>query len=174
MTDKQKRLLPKLIKVIIFDIISILLIVYMMYTVFYKHDQPTFMGYSIATVRSESMIPLLEVDDVVITQKQDKYERDDVIIYKVWKIHVVHRIINVYEKDGITMYTTKGDNNDLRDRKQSTSDNIVGKVIYILPGFGTLIKFISYATVIAIISFTIGYIYDYKKGKKKGKSNVSD
>lgn len=166
MDTKDKCMLRKLVCVIIFDILAIAAITFMLYTVVYKHNQPTFMGYSLATVKSESMLPMLEVDDVVITKKQDYYKRGDIVIYKVWKIHVVHRIIHSYEEDGEIKYVTKGDNNDLRDRKKSTNENIVGKVIYIIPGFGTVIKVISYTTIVAIISFMIGFVYDMRKDKR--------
>lgn len=167
--DNEKKLKKKLFIVIVFDIIAVLLMSYMIYTVAYKHDQPTFMGYSIATVKSESMLPILEVDDVIITNKQDRYRINDIVVYKVWKIHVVHRVINKYNVDGVTYYTTKGDNNELRDKKQSTTNNIVGKVIYILPGFGTYIQCISYTTIVVIVAFIIGFIYDGKKRKSINK-----
>lgn len=174
MTSDASKNMYKLIRVIILDIIAIFILTCTLYKVFYKHEQPTFMGYSIATVKSESMLPTLEVDDVVITKKQDRYRREDIIIYKVWKIHVVHRIIHSYEEDGVIKYVTKGDNNELRDRKKSTNDNIVGKVVYILPGFGTVIKVVSYTAVVAIVAFSIGFAYDIKKSKQKGKKDVSD
>ena len=51
---------------------------------------------------------------------------------------VTHRIHDIYEKDGVRYYVTKGDNNSDVDAGLITKKNIVGRVKFIIPKIGKL------------------------------------
>ena len=57
---------------------------------------------------------------------------------------ITHRIINKDKKSNNTsLYTTKGDNNSIADKNSVNTDNVYGKVLFILPKIGFIKNFLS-------------------------------
>ena len=129
---------------------------------------PIFNGYVIV---SESMIPTININDAVVVKRvdNDKYKVGDIISFSSNDINyrgliVTHRIIN---KENITtsnsIYTTKGDNNLVADRASVLTNQIYGKVLFIIPKLGYIKNFFNkpsnaFLTFFVAISFVI--IYD--------------
>lgn len=129
---------------------------------------PIFNGYVIV---SESMIPTINVNDAVVVKRvdNDKYKVGDIISFSSNDINyrgliVTHRIIN---KENITtsnsIYTTKGDNNLVADRTSVLTNQIYGKVLFIIPKLGYIKNFFNkpsnaFLTFFVAIAFVI--IYD--------------
>jgi signal peptidase len=92
------------------------------------------------TIMSGSMEPLAYPGDVVIIEKADasKMQANDIVQYWNGDVFVIHRLINIYEEDGRTVYITKGDNNNVRDSQPVTAEQIKGKVIATIPKLGLL------------------------------------
>lgn len=94
-------------------------------------------------VVSGSMEPVFYRGDIVAVEKADFlgiHEFDpkdvqvgDIVVYDaVWFDQpVIHRIINITEINGTTLYTIKGDNNNSPDPYYVTADQIQEKVLTI-------------------------------------------
>lgn len=92
-------------------------------------------------VVSGSMEPAFYRGDIVMVQKADflgisEFNPDDVqvgdvVVYdaKWFEQPVIHRVINITEINGTTMYVIKGDNNKAADPYYVTSDQIREKVV---------------------------------------------
>lgn len=106
---------------------------------------------SIYTIVSESMIPKINVYDVIIDTKVDN--EDDLAVGDIITFNsdfidtegytITHRINNIVVENGVTKYYTKGDHNNTVDEGYITFDKIVGKVVFIIPSLGKIQAFIS-------------------------------
>ena len=80
-------------------------------------------------IKSNSMYPTLEINDIVIIRKANIYNINDIITYiEGNKTLITHRIIDVVD----TGVITKGDNNNIEDGKIIEFQNIKGKTIFII------------------------------------------
>ncbi len=106
------------------------------------YTAPAFNAY---VVLSGSMLPTIEIKDVVVTKKiaEDRLEIGDIITFispdpRFCGISVTHRIIEkIYdETQGVYKYRTQGDNNNVADGTPVSNDYILGKVILKIPKLG--------------------------------------
>ena len=106
------------------------------------YSAPVFNAY---VVLSGSMLPTIQVKDVVVTKKiaEEELEIGDIITFispdeRFGGISVTHRIIEkIYDEDqGIYTYRTQGDNNNVADSVPVPNVNILGKVILKIPKLG--------------------------------------
>ena len=80
-------------------------------------------------VKSNSMYPTLQKNDIILIKRNSDYKKGDIITYDYENNYLVtHRII---EKNN-NFFVTKGDNNNSEDEKSIQLENIKGKVITIL------------------------------------------
>ena len=138
-----------------------------------KQEYNTFFCYSIFNISSGSMKEAIQVDDLIITKEEENLVEGDIITFLQDDQIVTHRIIEVLDNGNLI---TKGDANNSKD-KIVEKQNVIGKVIKILPGGGVWIKVFSDKKVITcivitlfFIGITIGY-GDNKQDKKKRKRN---
>ena len=107
-------------------------------------------------VVSGSMEPAFYRGDIVVIQKAnflgiqefnpEDVQVGDVVVYDAawFDQPVIHRIINITDINGTTMYVIKGDNNDSPDPYYVTSDQIqervvtIGDSLAIIPKIGYL------------------------------------
>ena len=108
--------------------------------------------FSLYTIISPSMVPNINVYDVVVDVKVNKPEDvkiNDVITFNssipgVSGGTITHRVIAINkDSSGNYYYQTKGDNNLVEDGVNVTFDNIVGKVALKIPGLGRLQSFMA-------------------------------
>lgn len=86
-------------------------------------------GIEAFVVKSNSMSPIFNRNDIIIIKEQKEYKVGDIITYESNNGEIVtHRII---EKDENVFYT-KGDNNNTKDEDPICISDIKGKVIFIL------------------------------------------
>lgn len=106
------------------------------------YTAPAFNAY---VVLSGSMLPTIQIKDVVVTKKiaEERLEIGDIITFispdpRLGGISVTHRIIEkIYdETQGIYKYRTQGDNNNIADGTPVPNDYILGKVILKIPKLG--------------------------------------
>lgn len=106
------------------------------------YSAPVFNAY---VVLSGSMLPTIQVKDVVVTKKipEEELKVGDIITFispdqRFGGISVTHRIIEkLYdETEGIYTYRTQGDNNNIADAVPVPNSNILGKVILKIPKLG--------------------------------------
>ena len=53
---------------------------------------------------------------------------------------ITHRIVQIANDDGEYSFVTKGDNNEVQDDEIVKYNSVVGKVIYTMPKFGSVVK----------------------------------
>lgn len=89
-------------------------------------------------IATNSMLPAIRAGDVVILEPADAKPLDigDVATYKLQGLNIVHRIISIRLVGNKPYYTFKGDNNDSADALEVAPDQILGKVIYVVPYIG--------------------------------------
>ena len=131
--------------IILFLIICILiLLVYQSHIELYK-------------IQSGSMVPELQVGEIIILVKQKNYKTKDIITYNVGNSYfITHRIVQTTEKG----YITKGDANNTEDEKIVTKEQIQGKVIFHSQLLGIIYHYRYYVIGICIFFIII-------KGKEK-------
>lgn len=151
-------------------------------------------GWDVYVVLSGSMEPVYKtgsviyLDDVAV----NTLEAGDVITYKVSEdTMVTHRIVEVVEENGQTMYRTKGDANDVEDGSLVPQSQIVGSPVFTIPYLGYLVKFIqspagkyvaiSVAAAMLLMVFLPDFLFDSeeeeeepKKKKRKKGDNSED
>lgn len=161
---------------IILDILIFLFGVILLITIYntiqvkvLKNDYSSFFGYSVFEVQTGSMKTKINPGDWIIVKKSDNFKIDDIVTFKQDNDFITHRIVETYKQT----YITKGDANPSKDDPIS-SDQIVGKVVKILPHFGILRKTIFNPIVlIALIGtiYLISYIFkkDFSKNIKEEK-----
>lgn len=90
------------------------------------------------SIASGSMEPELSIGDMVIVNTLDKSNISvgDVIKFEKNGMYVIHRVADIEEKNGQTVYLTKGDANQNQDTGYVTADDIVGKIIGRIPYVG--------------------------------------
>lgn len=114
-----------------------------------EYNPPKFNAFVVLT---GSMIPQINVKDVVITKKIDSKElkKDDIITFistdpRFEGVTITHRIVDVIPdlSTGEVSFKTKGDNNNVADSVLVKDNNILGKVIFRLPKIGYLQDFLA-------------------------------
>lgn len=81
-----------------------------------------------------SMAPTIDDHQILLCEYSKNYQVDDIVLYKVNNIPIVHRIVKITEYqliDGsiVKLYTMKGDNNSNTDLFETYKENIICKVI---------------------------------------------
>jgi signal peptidase len=101
--------------------------------------------FALYTIISPSMVPNINVYDVVVaskTKSPSEIKEGDIITFlssdfkNGQVITVTHRVIEVLKQDGNYFYTTKGDNNLIKDPSKVSYDSVVGKVSLKIPQLG--------------------------------------
>lgn len=95
------------------------------------NEKSSFFGYSLFEVQSGSMSPAIEKGDWIIVKYSKKIELKDIITFKDGDNYITHRVLEKYNQT----YVTMGDANNTKD-DPITQEQIVGKVVKILPAFG--------------------------------------
>lgn len=151
---------------ILLIIITLLILVGIYYIIqikILKNDFANLCGYTFFEVATGSMENTINIGDVVIVNLTKDVNENDIIVYKDDNNFITHRLI----KKQADKLITRGDANNSED-KPINEDQILGKVIYIVPKMGIFRKiFISkeiLGLVIAIlILLGILFVYEAKK-----------
>jgi len=133
-------------------------------------------------VASGSMIPVLEVYDVLIVQGHEPFEdieKGDVIVFNRPSDHdrvIVHRVVSVIDDDPKTL-RTKGDANPASIPGTDfpiTEEEYIGKVVYTLPQVGYVTQLLKPPINYVIIAIVIGVMVVKQITKKKKETKLSD
>lgn len=164
---KDKKWVEKVINIVLnvfiflFGILLLISIYNNIQTKLMKKSYADFFGFSMFEVQTGSMEDEINPGDWIIVKNTDKLKLNDIITYKFGEEYITHRIIEVY--NGI--YVTKGDANNAKD-EPITEEQVVGKVVKILPHFGIFKKTILNPTVLISLIITIGLCnFAFKKKK---------
>lgn len=104
------------------------------------------LGFTPLKVLTGSMEPAIKAGDLIIVKDIDKsnIREGDIITYKTnTTAFVTHRVVEVIDEEGNTMFRTKGDANNIEDKNLVRKEDIVGKYIFRVPAFGYLSDFMS-------------------------------
>ncbi len=148
------------------------------------------------TIVSPSMVPAINVLDVVVTKRVDdpnELKKGDIITfnstdYRYSGVTVTHRIVDIEKtSNGKYLYVTKGDNNNTQDSSRISFDEIYGEVIFRIPKIGYIQYYLSsilgwvFIIIIPAVMIIIYDIYklvktlntkDDSKGNKKNKDKT--
>ena len=98
-----------------------------------------FKYYAIA-VGSGSMTPVINKGDVVIIENIDdnfdRIQNGQVIAFKHDNVMIVHRVVNILEKEGEYYFYTKGDANKDIDNFSIYEEDLIGIVNFVIPYIG--------------------------------------
>lgn len=99
-------------------------------------------------IKSNSMFPNLEKNDVILIKKYNDYKVNDIITYSYENYLITHRIIEKNDEG----FITKGDNNNSQDNDLVKLKDIKGKVILKINRKGKTILTLLLA-IISIVAF---------------------
>ncbi|MDD4588477.1 MAG: signal peptidase I [Heliobacteriaceae bacterium] len=89
-------------------------------------------------ILSGSMEPGIRKGDLVVVKKMAGQEAKvgDILQFRQEKIWVTHRVVDLKNRRGETLFQTKGDNNNAADQDLVQSHQVRGKVIGVIPKIG--------------------------------------
>ncbi len=154
----------KKLKRIITGVVGVILALILLFNIYnfinikiLKNDLTTVFGYSVLEVVSGSMEPTIKKGDLIIIKvKNFEYHPGDIVTFTdVEGSFVTHRIV-MLQRDKMT---TKGDNNNTED-ESLPAKNIIGKYMFRIAGFGTILQTIK-NPVVSIMIFVIGVLICY-------------
>lgn len=103
-----------------------------------------YFGNRLLIVRSGSMMPSINVGDIVVVRPAAPYHTGDVISFHDStrpEVLVTHRVVEVREANSSATYITKGDANNTADEAPVAENNVVGKNILTVPYVGRVLAF---------------------------------
>lgn len=145
--------------------------------VYFDVDNPFYV------VSSGSMIPVLNVGDILVVKNGDSFKNlkiGDIIVFDrpdgADRV-IVHRIIDITDRFGEKIIVTKGDANngiipgtDFPIREK----DYIGSVFFVIPKIGLVLKYINPPVNYIIIAGIIGALIYTNLRKKKGENEEMD
>ncbi|KAF6243951.1 signal peptidase I [Nitrosopumilus sp. b1] len=129
-------------------------------------------------VSSGSMIPVLQVYDVLVVQGNEPFEEvevGDIIVFNRPSDHdrvIVHRVASIINEDPLTI-RTKGDANPASIPGTDfpiTEEEYIGQVAYVIPQVGYITRIlqppINYIIIVIIIGVMVAKQFSKKKNEK--------
>lgn len=130
-------------------------------------------GYKSFIIKTNSMEPTIDINDVIITKKvqEEEIKVQDIITFLKDNEVITHRITKIETENNIKKYTTKGDNNNVEDSFKITYDNIEGKHILTIPNLGIIVKVLE-NQIIFLIVLLIVLIYMFFRIQNQEKKEI--
>ncbi len=109
----------------------------------YPEEVPSFMGYKPFIVLTGSMEPVFYSGDLVMVKEveADSLQVGDVIAFREGTAVITHRIVQVEGVDQELRFITKGDNNNVNDRRPVTVEQLEGVYLYRISKLGNFAMF---------------------------------
>ena len=139
-----------------------------------------YFGNHIMVITSGSMLPTLKINDLIVVEEStiDEIKKGDIIAFDSHEIGigiVAHRAYEVYDDDGQVVIDTKGDNRALPDPWVVMEQDLVGKVIDIVPSFGILlVEPVRYTLVAVIVITAMSLLWNINSESKKTSTKESN
>jgi signal peptidase len=92
-------------------------------------------------VSSGSMIPVLNVGDIIIVRGVDPRTvtvGTIIIFHSPYDMPIVHRVVNIDTNNGSIYFETKGDNNGVQDGWRVPAANLMGVYVMKIPYIGLI------------------------------------
>ena len=191
---KVKKALHFITTVLMYSVCLIMILVFLAFVVNFIDKQYNLKSgenkkdlFSAYTIVSPSMVPSINVLDVVVTMRVNSPEdlkKGDIVTfnstdYRYSGVLVTHRIFDIEKtSSGEYLFTTKGDNNNTQDSSRISFDEIYGRVLFRIPKIGYIQYYLSsvlgwVAIIIVPAVMIIGYDI-YKLVKTIKSSNGKD
>lgn len=125
-------------------------------------EVPSIFGYKPFIVLSGSMETEIRMGDLIVTKNIEpkSLKVDDVIAFRDAEDTVTtHRIIDIVEKDGVSYFITKGDNNDSQDQNLVEYKDVEGIYLFRIPSVGSVLNSLAEPTTIVIVLLGITAIF---------------
>lgn len=142
----------KVLKIVNHIITSILVVVFILVAILAVSSkiaggEPQFLDYQLKTVLSGSMEPGIQTGSIIAVKTggdMTRFGEGDVITFMDDQRRMItHRIVEVVENNGSTMYRTKGDNNEEMDQDLVLSQNVVAEYTgFTIPYVGYVADFV--------------------------------
>lgn len=165
------------LKSIIYYIIVVVLVIYIAVMTLSPERMMDFFGYRPFIVLSNSMEPVINVNDMIVSKQvsEDEIEVGDIITISVYvpsldeEVFVTHYVGSIEEVDGVRTYKTRAlslpedhfdvwvDEND--DPITLTFDDIEGEYVFKIPYIGYIPKTLSNKTMLGLVIFTVSSFY---------------
>lgn len=122
-----------------------------------KMQDFSFLGYKAFVITTNSMEPSIKHGDAVLTKKpkEKNLKEGDIITFNRDNEAITHRILRIDKEEGSTYYVTKGDNNNVEDKRKVSFDDIEGKKIITFPKLGFIIEAAENQLVILIVTLVV-------------------
>lgn len=162
--------------IIILYIIIIPIMLYDLYLIVHSFINPditpSVFGYKTFTIISGSMEPTINIDDIIITKNinsSNDIKIDDIITFKTNNEIVTHRVIEIEKKGDNTVYTTKGDKNEVTDIVKIEYDQIEGKYFRKIPLLGKVLSILKNKVIFEsiIVFLVLCFLWQNKMVKRK-------
>ena len=178
MLKKNESRIPSIIKDVVIVVIGVAIIWLALRFVFDT-------GNPFYVVSSGSMVPNLNVNDILVVRDGDSFEDlkvGDIIVFDrpdgADRV-IVHRVAEIFDdsEGNHQIIRTKGDANDgsipgtdfpIRE------DDYIGKVAYVIPGAGVVTKILSPPVNYIIIAAIIALMVVTQIGKRKNNNNKNN
>ena len=131
-------------------VITIIGLYYMAQVKILNKDYANIFGYTFFEVATGSMANTINIGDIVVVKVNEVFKENDIIVYKEENSFITHRVIKIDGQDLIT----RGDANNSED-KPIKSDQILGKVIYIIPKIGIWRRVLASPEILGMIIISI-------------------
>ncbi|MCD6247847.1 MAG: signal peptidase I [Hadesarchaea archaeon] len=100
-------------------------------------------GVDFSTIDNFPVKGGFERGDLIVVKgvsSPEEIKLGDVIVYNSEdsKIPIVHRVVQIENLDGEIFFTTKGDNPRILATEEVSFDNVIGKVVFVIPKLGYL------------------------------------
>ena len=138
---KHKKRNKKIVKFVILITLMILFIVNVILSI---EEKIHVFGIYMFNIVSESMEPTFYKDDLAIVKSCDVEELKigDIITFQQEDRIISHRILDITRKKGEKTFITKGDHNEVEDTEPVDTQNIYGKVVFVIPKIGKIVNYI--------------------------------
>lgn len=155
--SKNKEKIKKIFNIIEYVVVFLVIIInaiLIFQSVRNPSKAPSLFGKKAFVIISGSMIPEIQIGDVVITNNSNQFNVGDVIAFRNDSTVIVHRIIKELNVNGNLMYQTKGDNNNVADKELVAISTIEGVMIWKIPFIGRILMWL-YRNLFIVIAVLI-------------------
>ncbi len=154
-------MIKKVLNFIIY-IIMFIIIIGLLYSIIQQNitekKYTNLFGYTFLEVLTGSMSGTIEIGDGVLVKLTSDIQEEDIIVYKKGESLITHRFIKTEDDKLIT----KGDANNVQD-EPITKEDIIGKVIWIIPNLHFLKKMM---ITILVILICMSVILQQRRNRK--------
>ena len=148
--ERVKKVINIIEYVIVFTVILVNTIL-IFQSVFKPNKTPNIFGNKAFVIVSGSMIPEINIGDIVFARETNNLNSGDIIAFRKESSVIVHRIVKEMDINGEAMFQTKGDNNNIEDKELVRKSTIEGVVFGKIPYIGNILMYLYNHLLIVII-----------------------